>query len=274
MIKYAMKAVNEVAKVPFAFGYLQQALNKDRNKDIRPGILPASIFFQKDGFGFIPKNDGDFDAISFDLLVDESHALEFDVTDHAVENGSVISDHIQERLRSVEVTGLFTNHSISKSAFVSEGKLKSKDSVQIVDVDSARGQTIEGQPNVCLDKWKALQQLARRKKKVRLVTSLEVYDEMVFESLSTVRGPEDGDAIKFRIRLREIKTAKVEKNTITGVWEPPQPAKMEKPEQKAVSKKKKNGKKSGKEVDPKAEAQKLQNLKNAKVYKGADVTNG
>lgn len=272
MIEFAMKAVNEVAKVPFPIGYLNQALNYDRNKNIKPGVLPASIFFQKDGFGLIPKQEGDFDALAFDLLIDESHMLEFDVSDHAVENGAVISDHIQRRLMSIEVIGLFTNHSISRNAYVSDGKIKEKDSIELVDVESAKGQPVEGRPNECLEKWKALNQLAKQKSKVRLVTSLEVYDEMIIESLSTRRGPEDGDSIKFSLRLREIRTAKVEKKSITGVWEPPQPKKLEKPQQKAISKKKKKGKKAGKEVDVKAEANKLESLKNANLYTGGNVS--
>ena len=60
-----------------------------------PRAIPASLFMRNEEFGLATK-DGDgnyiYTNIPFDLLIDESHELDFDITDHAVENGSTISD--------------------------------------------------------------------------------------------------------------------------------------------------------------------------------------
>lgn len=224
----------------------------------KSGVISASIFYQKDPFGLIPENEGDFDAIPFDLLIDESHVLDFDISDHAVENGAVVSDHVQQRLRSIEVSGMFTNHPLNKKKRPEEGD---KITLQNGAVAS------NGKSNASLAMWDRLLKLAKQKKKVRLVTSLEIYDEMIIESVSASRGPEDGESIKFSLRLRELKTAKVEKRIVNGVYEPPQPPKLDKPQKKAVSAKKKKGKKSAKEIDPKAAAQKFENAKSARTYK-------
>ena len=74
-----------------------------------PRAIPASLFMRNEEFGLATK-DGDgnyiYTNIPFDLLIDESHELDFDITDHAVENGSTISDHVQQRLRTVKITGM------------------------------------------------------------------------------------------------------------------------------------------------------------------------
>ena len=200
----------------------------------KPHTAQASLFFRDENFGL--------DDLSFDLLIDESHSIEFDVADHAVENGSSISDHIQERLRKVSVTGLFTNHPIGSKggAYVNEdGSIKRE--ADTVKMDGAE-MTGNRSRDLKLDQ---LKKLARERRPVRLVTSLEVYEEMVVERLSYDRGPDDGESIKFTIELREIKTATLRKNVSNAVWNPPKPESQDTPEQKKMADVDKNGKVTG-----------------------------
>lgn len=213
----------------------------NRERRYQPKVMQSSLFFREENFGI--------GEISFDLLIDESHSIEFDIADHAVENGSSISDHVQERLRSVQVTGLFTNHPIGekKSGYVQYGTEAEDGSVTVNRaVDSVEINGVKGKGNVALDLMlDSLKALARERKPVRLVTSLEVYEEMVVESLSYDRGPDDGESIKFTLKLREVRTATLRKDSYTQVWNPPVPKVQATDAQKKMADKKKSGKVTG-----------------------------
>ena len=207
----------------------------------QPKLVPASLFYRDEDFGI--------GSIPFDLLVDESHSLEFDISEHTVEGGSSVSDHVQPRLRRVQVNGLFTNHSIDgrKSGYVNYGSEKQDGSIEIstkpdvVEIDG-----VQGVGNDALDMmFEAVKELARSRETVRVVTSLEVYPEMVFESLKYARGPEDGESIKFTAELREIKTAEVETTFRDGVWNPPQPKDLSTEAAKKMAQNQKGGKVTG-----------------------------
>lgn len=189
----------------------QGLIDKFTGEDIPPKVVQSSLFYRDEGFGL--------EDLKFDLLIDESHSLDFDIPEHAVENGSSISDHVCERLRSVQITGLFTNHPIGgkKSGYVNEDGTVNEEPDE-VSVDGA-----EGRGNIALANFEKLKEIARRRKPVRLVTSLEVYEEMVFESIPYSRGPDDGESIKFTAKLREVRTAKVSTVRRDGVWNPPAP---------------------------------------------------
>lgn len=189
----------------------QGLIDKFTGENMPPKVMQSSLFFRDEGFGL--------EELKFDLLIDESHSLDFDIPEHAVENGSSISDHVCERLRSVQITGLFTNHPIGgkKSGYVNEDGTVNEEPDE-VSVDGA-----EGRGNIALANFEKLKEIARRRKPVRLVTSLEVYEEMVFESIPYSRGPDDGESIKFTAKLREVRTAKVSTVRRDGVLNPPAP---------------------------------------------------
>lgn len=216
-------------------GLINQAVDfYNREKRYKPRTVQASLFFRDENFAI--------GEVDFDLLIDESHSLEFDIADHAVENGATVSDHVQERLRSVIVTGLFTNHPIGDKK---SGYVKDDGSVRFA-TDKVNVEGVEGKTNEALDdKLEKLKTLARLREPVRLVTSLEVYEKMVVESLSYDRGPSDGESIKFTAKLREVRTAEVSLVNREGVWNPPEPKTQKTDAGKKLAKNEKNGKVTG-----------------------------
>ena len=201
-----------------------------------PHVVQTSLFFRDHEFGL--------SMLPFDLLVDESHTIEFDVTEHAVENGSDISDHISEKLRNVSVTGLFSNHSIKdrKSGYVADNGEISEEPDEI-NVDG-----VAGSENSSYTRLKKLLEIARERKPVTLYTALEDFEleniSMVIEHIDYDRGPSDGESIKFVMKLREIRKAKIVTKKVESVWNPPDPPKLDTPAQKKTDSKKKKGKTS------------------------------
>lgn len=225
----------------------------------KPRTAPASLFVRDEQFGL--------SEMPFDLIIDESHRLEFNICDHAVENGETVSDHVGEKLRSVTVTGFFTNHPVGSQANATLNKdgeaVQRTDSIKISESDYIPTM------NTALQRWEKLQQIARRRGKVRLVTALEVYEAMVVESLSANRSAGDGESIRFSLTLREMRTVKTRTETVSGTWNPPQPEKLDKPKKKAVSSKANNGTVQGQEAKAKEIAQKGAKMKGGKQITGA-----
>lgn len=234
-------------------GYIQRAT---RNRPT-PRAIPASLFTQSEDFGL--------DELPFDLLIDESHELGFDITDHAVENGAVISDSIQRRLRSVTVRGMFTNHPVRKSSGFTvdkDGKVTKPENVTIEDGDGN-----EAIKNTARDdKWKMLNEIAERKGTVRLVTALEIYDEMAIESIQADRGAEDGEAIQFTLTLREIRSVAFVSTSEGGTFTP---AKQTTWKERVAARKKQNGKVSAEEIEAEKKIDDLARMKG-----GTTVANG
>lgn len=235
-------------------GFIQQAIDLFNGRPA-PHVVQTSLFYRDHDFGL--------DVLPFDLLVDESHSIEFDVSEHAVENGSSTADHITERLRKVSITGMFSNHSVKgkKSGYVSEdGEVN--DEGDEINIDG-----LSGVMNSSYERFKTLKEIARRKNPVQLYTALEDFEleniSMVIESISYDRGPDDGESIKFTMKLKEIRRAKLQSVYVDGAWNPPDPPATDTPAQKKTSSKKKKGKKQAAE---KVAQTLVQQGKNPKVF--------
>ncbi len=59
-------------------------------------VVPASLFFKGLGIYGVEDEEGAF--ISFDLVLSENHNFDSEVTTHPIEDGSEVSDHIQNEL--------------------------------------------------------------------------------------------------------------------------------------------------------------------------------
>lgn len=167
-----------------------------------PHSVYASLFWREESFGL--------KGLAFDLLVDESHQMQFSLSDHAVENGAVVSDHVERRLRSVTVTGLFTNHPMSGKSYVTE----TADSYEFTEEIELDG--LDAVVNRSLTKWNMLMELASLREPVTLYTALETYPDMVITDLRANRGPRDGEAVKFTMTLREVRSVALVGTTVNA----------------------------------------------------------
>ncbi len=69
----------------------------------------TSLFYSEDGYSV--------GSIRFDLIVSESHTLESQVTEHPIENGSVVADHVRQLPRKGSLSGLVTNHPLKRDFY-------------------------------------------------------------------------------------------------------------------------------------------------------------
>lgn len=223
-----------------------------------PSAIPASLFATAEAAGFPDER------LPFDLMVSESHSAEFEIAEHAVEDGTRIADTIVPRLRRVRVTGMFTNHPVGGAGLYvdSDGNRRDR-SPDRVKLDGRSAVT-----NTALSRWESLRKLAAERRTVRLVTALETYGEMAIESVSARRSGNDGESVTFDATLREIRTASLRGVRVEGIWDPQEPESMDRPEERAMSRKKTDGKVSAEEASAEEAGRRIAAATNGETYGG------
>lgn len=143
------------------------------------------------------KTDMGIEGIEFDLFIDESHGLDFKMSEHPIQDGAVITDHVTQQLRTCKINAMFTNHSVRKNT-------GNRDEIDIEGYEDAK--PIE---NTARTRYTELEELAKRREPVRLVTSLITYPKMIITNIKAGRGESDGESIKFSMTLKEFKAIKL-----------------------------------------------------------------
>ncbi|MCF0223826.1 MAG: hypothetical protein HUK20_06120 [Fibrobacter sp.] len=204
-------------------------------KDPRP--IPASLFYRRGkNVGISQQREGssDFDYFPFDLFISEKHRLSFNVGDHPLQNGCVVSDHVYKELQEVTLEGLYTNHPVNK-----DGK------VEIVHFGGEFSNSAGSLSNTAIKKFDELKNLAKKMMPVRLVTSLEIYPKMIITSLDYSRDEKSGSSIRFTMQLREINIVSL-KNIKSNYYFTPD--EMKNAKDRLIASKAKKGKRSADEA--------------------------
>lgn len=208
--------------------------------------ISSSLFFKSSGY-FV-------DSIKFDLLIDEQHTMENAVTEHAVEDGSLISDHIQIKPRKGSLTGFVTNtpftpgfNTDGENAWNKDqieriyGKIKAsqkKDWISgfVQDITDSYGRVLgqQGgiqfsdadfanlirQPNRVQTVFDAFEALMKAKKVCTIVTGLRDYVDVTVTKVSTDRDKDTGSAGRFKVEFQEVKFVTLSEITLTNVTRP------------------------------------------------------
>ena len=132
--------------------------------------------------------------LEFDCSLAETHTEDAEVTDHPVELGATISDHIRTLPVSVEINGLITNTPlVYLASLFAKSPVKMDLSFPVHDrVDAAYKKLIELKDGGAL---------------IDVVTSLRTYSDMAITSISVSRDAANGNVLNCTVALREIKTS-------------------------------------------------------------------
>jgi hypothetical protein len=170
---------------------------------------------------------------AFDGDMQETHELGAAVTEHPVEDGPDIADHIRALPRRYAVEGIVSDsptlsspgavdklnqveielqlpeypQQISISAGIQAGISALGDAIFGADpplkVRMLRFENFESRKRAFLD---LLEQAVTEGRLVRVITSMKEYDGMAIESVTCTRAPDDGDAAMFVVSLKQIST--------------------------------------------------------------------
>ncbi len=126
------------------------------------------------------ETDGGGVIIELDASISQSHELGAEVTDHPVEDGVDITDHVRPKPARVTIQGVVSAHPLV-----------------------ADGQTVEAGREI--DAWAVLEEIILQRLPVTLVTTLRVYQDVILLAVSTIRQGER--AIYPQLELRQIRRA-------------------------------------------------------------------
>lgn len=209
-------------------------------------------------------------SVEFDLLLDEQHSLDAEVTQHTVDDGSTISDHIRLMPRKGSLTGFVTNHpfrtgyngglapNIAQKIAANQKKDWVSGYVKDITTSYSRDLQVLGQedpnrftaadfqegnprPNRVADRWSAFKALMQAKTTCVIQTGLEKYMDVVITKVSTERDKDTGDAARFKVEFQEIKFAVLSEIALSNVTRPD----FKTDAGKQATAKKKNGKTGG-----------------------------
>ena len=166
--------------------------------------VPVSLFYRADGWSV--------GEISLDLILTETHSLNAVVTQHPVQDGSTISDHITILPRSGTMRVLVSNFSLSTA----KGDARA-DWDGIYDQGEAAQKSL---PNRAEEAWKKLKDLVKKRELVKVVTSLEVYDDVALTRVETTRDGDTGDALEIDIDYEQVTKVKLKETKVTAQVQP------------------------------------------------------
>lgn len=235
-------------------GYIEKAV--DYFQDNRPKkaqSVPASLFWREEGLG-IHHGDSKLTYMPFNLFISEKHSLKFRVSDHPLQDGATISDHVHQELQECTIEGMFTNHPMRKLEEVNEVKFKD---------EYATSEVKPTVSNTALANFEKLKLLAKQRKPVRLVCSLEIYPKMVITNIDYDRDSKSGSSIRFTMTLRELKTVSLK--SFTGAYDF-QPGDLVTANDKMIAAEKNAGKKTAEELEAEEYARQIETANQWRTY--------
>lgn len=137
-----------------------------------------------------PRQKAQIGIIQFDASVSETHTSASEVTDHPVEEGSTITDHIRKLPKTIEINGIVTNTPlVFLATFFAESPL----TVDLNPTDSR----VESA-------YSELERIQEEGEVVDVVTSFREYSNMAITNVSVTRDKSTGNVLDCTVSLREI----------------------------------------------------------------------
>ena len=124
--------------------------------------------------------------LTLDASISQTHTRSASVTDHPVESGADVSDHIRVDPIRVTVNGIVTATRLGQ----------------------------QGDTTKEIEAWATLEGLLEAKTPITLVTSLRTYDSMVLVSCSTSREKSLAHAIAPQLEFRQVRIVKSQTVTL------------------------------------------------------------
>ena len=148
--------------------------------------------------------DGDKVIIACDAVLSEEHNLTSEATQHEIEDGSLITDHIINRGRTLRLECLVSDDPLT---YLQTGMLERTINSTTPELFRSKlgfGLSDEnGKPSK--DAFDQLEKIYEEKRPVTVVTGLKKYDNMVMESLNIPRNKDTVRSLKFDVSFRQIK---------------------------------------------------------------------
>lgn len=160
----------------------------------------ASVVSMATATAFMTRQPAAIDAVVLDCSINETHALENEVTDHPVENGADITDHVRPKPDVITIEGLVSNTPMTHAQ-----RTRMINQLGITLSSASDADYLIGVPGYAEAAFAALRALRDNGTLFTVQTSLYTYNNMVMVSLTVPRNKDIGDALRFTCQCKSIR---------------------------------------------------------------------
>ena len=139
------------------------------------------------------------DGYEIDVTLSEEHFFDNEVTEHPVERGADVTDHVRARPVRITLEGLVSDTPIGDLA------IRRKEFTLI------NGEAFALPSD---ESFARLLAIRDAREPVTIETSLRSFDDMMLESLTVPRTPQNGDALRFRATFVQVQFVTNDRTTI------------------------------------------------------------
>lgn len=153
--------------------------------------------------------NGQEQSLKFDATVSDSHESTATITEHPVEEGAAISDHIRPDLDRVSLQVVVSNKPITAPTDHNDGVSGTN---QAVELGSSRGESpiraqvlvFDGALTRVRSVYEELLDLKNRAVPVRVLTSLREYEDMAIARVSPIREAVSGNSLVATVDFKQV----------------------------------------------------------------------
>lgn len=158
-------------------------------------------------------NDTAIELIQIDVTSSEEHGFSSKVTEHPVEDGSVISDHLVKSPKRLSLTGIVSDDPISISPSPTDsidgvggsvigGSPKTESSKTSSKVGSSL--LSKGEGKLSKIAFEIFQSMSNDRLLLTIITELETYTNMVLENFKVNKTARTANALAFTATFKEV----------------------------------------------------------------------
>lgn len=137
--------------------------------------------------------------VVLDASLRETHTGTATVTEHPVEEGANIADHVRPEPRKLSMDGVISNTPINRTQ-----RTRVVEQFGTEFVTSTLEDQRQGAAGYAESAYARLEEMRQSRTAFTVVTQIKTYVDMVFESLVIPRDSKTGDALGFQATLKEI----------------------------------------------------------------------
>lgn len=159
------------------------------------------------------------DPVRFDVITQETHTLTNDITEHPVESGANVTDHVRSQLDTIALEVFVSNAPISpESRFefgLDDGNVAPLDLQPAAGAGTSLDKRLNGRSAIVLQfdqpinfvaqTYNVLRFMKETAELVTVVTRLWDYDNMVIKDVTVPRTSAEGDGAKMTVTFKQVR---------------------------------------------------------------------
>jgi len=140
--------------------------------------------------GFLTNKKGAIGVINLDATLSESHSRSAQVTEHPVEGGAVVSDHIIADPAEITINGVVTNSPIYLLASLT--------------APSPLSNSLAPTSNRAQAAYDEIKRIHQQSELIEIVTGFETYTDMAITSVGITRDVNSGNILNISVTAKEV----------------------------------------------------------------------